>query len=84
MHYHRSEHWVVVEGTATVTRDDKTFLLQESESTFIPVGTKHRLANEGKLPLKIVEIQVGAYFGEDDIIRFTDDFGRKAEANHDR
>jgi mannose-1-phosphate guanylyltransferase/mannose-6-phosphate isomerase len=77
MHYHRSEHWVVVEGTATVTRGDEIFLLQESESTFIPAGTKHRLANEGKLPLRIAEIQVGAYFGEDDIIRFTDDFGRK-------
>ena len=77
MHYHRSEHWVVVEGAATVTRGDETFLLHESESTFIPAGTKHRLANEGRLPLKIVEIQVGAYFGEDDIIRFTDDFGRR-------
>lgn len=75
-HYHRSEHWVVVEGTAKVTRGDETFLLQESESTFIPAGTEHRLANEGKLPLKIVEIQVGAYFGEDDIVRLTDDFGR--------
>jgi mannose-1-phosphate guanylyltransferase/mannose-6-phosphate isomerase len=75
-HYHRSEHWVVVEGAATVTRGDETFLLRESESTFIPAGTQHRLANEGKLPLKIVEIQVGAYFGEDDIIRLTDDFGR--------
>jgi mannose-1-phosphate guanylyltransferase/mannose-6-phosphate isomerase len=77
MHYHRSEHWVVVEGAATVTRGDETFLLHESESAFIPAGTKHRLANEGKLPLKIVEIQVGAYFGEDDIIRLTDDFGRR-------
>jgi len=78
MHYHRSEHWVVVEGTATVTRGEETFLMQENESTFIPAGTKHRLANQGKVPLKIVEIQVGAYLGEDDIIRFTDDFGRTA------
>lgn len=77
MHYHRSEHWVVVEGAATVTRGEETFLLRESESTFIPAGAKHRLANEGRLPLKIVEIQVGAYFGEDDIIRLTDDFGRR-------
>ena len=76
MHHHRSEHWVVVEGTATVTRGDETFPLQESESTFIPAGTRHRLANEGGKPLKIIEIQVGTYFGEDDIIRLTDDFGR--------
>jgi len=76
LHHHRSEHWVVVEGTASVTRGDDTFLLHEGESTFIPAGTKHRLANEGTQPLKIVEIQVGTYFGEDDIIRFTDDFGR--------
>lgn len=79
MHHHRSEHWVVVEGTATVTRGEETFLLQESESTFIPAGTRHRLANEGKLPLKVVETQVGAYFGEDDIIRITDDFGRTSD-----
>ena len=83
MHYHRSEHWVVVEGTATVTRGEETFLLQESESTFIPAGTKHRLSNEGKMPLMIVEIQVGSYFGEDDIVRFTDDFGRCAESDGD-
>lgn len=77
-HCHRSEHRVVVEGTDTVTRGEETFLLLESESAFIPAGTQHRLANEGKLPLKIVEIRVGDCFGEDDIIRLTDDFGRKA------
>ena len=78
MHKHRSEHWVVVEGTAEVTLGDKTFAMREGESTFIPVGTRHRLANKGKIALRIVEIQVGSYFGEDDIIRFSDSYGRIA------
>lgn len=75
-HLHRSEHWVVVSGTATVTVGDKVFYVRPNESTYIPVGEVHRLQNEGKLPLVIVEIQVGEYTGEDDIIRVEDDFHR--------
>jgi mannose-1-phosphate guanylyltransferase/mannose-6-phosphate isomerase len=76
MHHHRAEHWVVVEGTARVTCDDKVFILQENESTFIPLGAKHRLENPGKLPLHLIEIQSGSYLGEDDIVRFEDVYGR--------
>lgn len=76
-HLHRSEHWVVVSGTATVTVGDRLFYVRPNESTYIPVGTPHRLQNEGKLPLVIVEVQVGEYTGEDDIIRMEDDFHRK-------
>ena len=76
MHYHRAEHWIVVRGTARVTRGEETFLLSENESTFIPVGTKHRLENPGKVPLEIIEVQSGAYLGEDDIVRFEDVYGR--------
>jgi len=75
-HLHRSEHWVVVSGTATVTVGDKVFYVRSNESTYIPVGKEHRLQNEGKLPLVIVEVQVGEYTGEDDIIRMEDDFHR--------
>ncbi len=75
-HLHRSEHWVVVSGTATCTVGDKIFYVRPNESTYIPVGTVHRLQNEGKLPLVIVEVQVGEYTGEDDIIRVEDDFHR--------
>ena len=75
-HLHRSEHWVVVSGTATVTVGDKVFYVRPNESTYIPVGEVHRLQNEGRLPLVIVEIQVGEYTGEDDIIRMEDDFRR--------
>ncbi|MCQ2052878.1 MAG: mannose-1-phosphate guanylyltransferase/mannose-6-phosphate isomerase [archaeon] len=75
-HLHRSEHWVVVSGTATVTVGDKVFYVRPNESTYIPVGEVHRLQNEGRLPLVIVEIQVGEYTGEDDIIRVEDDFHR--------
>lgn len=75
-HLHRSEHWVVVSGTATVTVGDRLFYVRSNESTYIPVGTAHRLQNEGKLPLVIVEVQVGEYTGEDDIIRMEDDFHR--------
>ena len=77
MHHHRAEHWVVVRGTARVTRGDETFLVSENESTFIPVGTRHRLENPGKVPLEIIEVQSGAYLGEDDIIRIDDAYGRK-------
>lgn len=82
MHYHRSEHWVVVSGSAEVTVGDKVSILQENESTFIPAGTRHRLANPGKVPLELVEIQCGPYLGEDDIVRFDDQYGR-AEKKQD-
>jgi mannose-1-phosphate guanylyltransferase / mannose-6-phosphate isomerase len=76
MHYHRAEHWVVVRGTARVVRGEESFLLTENESTYIPPGTRHRLENPGKLPLEIIEVQSGAYLGEDDIVRFEDVYGR--------
>ena len=76
MHYHRSEHWVVVRGTARVIVGDKEILLRPGESTFIPAGVKHRLENPGKVVLEVIETQIGEYLGEDDIIRFQDDFGR--------
>jgi mannose-1-phosphate guanylyltransferase/mannose-6-phosphate isomerase len=77
MHHHRAEHWIVVEGTARVTRDGESFLLHENQSTFIPLGVTHRLENPGKLPLRIIEVQSGAYLGEDDIVRFEDTYGRQ-------
>jgi mannose-1-phosphate guanylyltransferase/mannose-6-phosphate isomerase len=77
MHHHRAEHWIVVSGTAKVTRGDDTFLLAENESTFIPMGEKHRLSNPGKVPLEIIEVQSGGYLGEDDIVRFDDSYGRR-------
>jgi mannose-1-phosphate guanylyltransferase/mannose-6-phosphate isomerase len=76
MHHHRAEHWVVVRGTARVTRGDETFLVSENESTYIPLGTRHRLDNPGKVPLEIIEIQSGSYLGEDDIVRFDDRYNR--------
>jgi len=75
-HYHRAEHWVVVRGSAEVTVGDQVSILQENESTYIPAGTKHRLANPGKVPLELVEVQCGPYLGEDDIERFDDEYGR--------
>jgi mannose-1-phosphate guanylyltransferase/mannose-6-phosphate isomerase len=80
MHFHRAEHWVVVRGTARVTRGDDTFLLTENESTYIPPGTRHRLTNPGKVALELIEVQTGAYLGEDDIVRFEDSYGRTAAA----
>jgi mannose-1-phosphate guanylyltransferase / mannose-6-phosphate isomerase len=80
MHHHRAEHWVVVRGTARVTRGEDCFLLGENESTFIPLGVRHRLENPGKLPLEMIEVQSGAYLGEDDIVRFIDSYGRVEEA----
>ncbi|MFO7306872.1 MAG: mannose-1-phosphate guanylyltransferase/mannose-6-phosphate isomerase [Gammaproteobacteria bacterium] len=77
MHHHRAEHWIVVAGTARVTRGDETFLLEENQSTFIPLGVKHRIENPGKIPLHIIEVQSGAYLGEDDIVRFDDGCGRR-------
>jgi mannose-1-phosphate guanylyltransferase/mannose-6-phosphate isomerase len=79
MHYHRAEHWVVVRGTARVTRGEQTFVLTENESTYIPPGTRHRLENPGLMPLELIEVQSGAYLGEDDIVRFEDAYGRSAE-----
>ena len=75
-HHHRSEHWVVVNGTLEVTKDEQTQLLSENESTFIPIGKKHRLANPGKIPALLIEVQSGAYLDEDDIVRFDDLYGR--------
>ncbi|MFI8981138.1 UNVERIFIED_CONTAM: algA [Trichonephila clavipes] len=75
-HHHRAEHWIVVSGTARVTCDDKTFLLWENQSTYIPIAAIHRLANPGKIPLEIIEVQSGSYLGEDDIERFEDVYGR--------
>ncbi|MHC1741443.1 MAG: mannose-1-phosphate guanylyltransferase/mannose-6-phosphate isomerase [Syntrophobacteraceae bacterium] len=75
-HHHRAEHWIVVHGTALVTRGDETFLLKEDESTYIPLGTRHRLENPGKIPLELIEVQSGSYLGEDDIVRFEDLYGR--------
>ncbi|HEY5647148.1 MAG TPA: mannose-1-phosphate guanylyltransferase/mannose-6-phosphate isomerase [Pseudomonadales bacterium] len=76
MHHHRAEHWIVVRGTAEVTRGDQTFMLAENESTYIPLGVTHRLGNPGRVPLELIEVQVGAYLGEDDIVRFEDAYGR--------
>lgn len=76
MHHHRAEHWIVVSGTAKVTNGDKTFLLSENESTFIPVGVVHALENPGKVELELIEVQSGSYLGEDDIVRFDDRYGR--------
>ena len=75
-HHHRAEHWVVVEGVARVTCDGKSFLLHENQSTYIPIGSVHRLENPGKIPLRLIEVQSGGYLGEDDIVRLDDAFGR--------
>jgi mannose-1-phosphate guanylyltransferase/mannose-6-phosphate isomerase len=76
MHYHRSEHWIVVQGTAKITRGEDCMILSENQSTYIPLGVKHRLENPGKLPLEMIEVQSGSYLGEDDIVRFDDIYGR--------
>ena len=76
MHHHRAEHWIVVSGTAKVTNGEKTFILSENESTYIPVGVIHALENPGKVPLEMIEVQSGSYLGEDDIVRFEDAYGR--------
>lgn len=77
MHHHRAEHWIVVSGTAEITNGDKVVLLTENQSTYIPLGQTHRLANPGTIPLEIIEVQSGGYLGEDDIVRFEDTYGRK-------
>ena len=76
MHHHRAEHWIVVRGTAQVTRGESSYLVSENESTFIPLGTRHRLKNPGCVPLEMIEVQSGSYLGEDDIVRFDDVYGR--------
>ena len=76
MHHHRAEHWIVVSGTARVTRGDEVFLVSENQSTYIPLGVRHRLENPGKVTLEMIEVQSGSYLGEDDIIRFEDTYGR--------
>jgi mannose-1-phosphate guanylyltransferase/mannose-6-phosphate isomerase len=76
MHHHRAEHWIVVKGTAVVTNGDKEIILTENQSTYIPLGVTHRLLNPGKLPLELIEVQSGAYLGEDDIVRLADGYGR--------
>jgi mannose-1-phosphate guanylyltransferase/mannose-6-phosphate isomerase len=76
-HFHRAEHWVVVAGTAIVTRDDEKMLLRENESVYLPLGCVHRLENPGKIPLLLIEVQSGGYLGEDDIVRIEDNYGRQ-------
>jgi mannose-1-phosphate guanylyltransferase len=76
MHHHRAEHWVVVSGTAKVGRDDEQKILTENESAYLPVGCVHWLENPGKISLELIEVQVGSYLGEDDIVRFEDKYGR--------
>ncbi|WHI50751.1 mannose-1-phosphate guanylyltransferase/mannose-6-phosphate isomerase [Microbulbifer sp. MLAF003] len=76
MHHHRAEHWIVVRGTAKVTRGEEELLITENQSTYIPLGVVHRLENPGTIPLELIEVQSGSYLGEDDIVRFDDDYGR--------
>ena len=78
-HHHRSEHWIVVSGTAKVTCGEREFIVNVNESTFIPIGVNHRLENPGVIPLVIIEVQSGEYLGEDDIVRLQDDYQRCAE-----
>ena len=82
MHHHRAEHWIVVSGTARVTCDDKAFLITENQSTYIPVGSSHRLENPGTIMLELIEVQSGGYLGEDDIVRFEDRYNRGAKETH--
>jgi mannose-1-phosphate guanylyltransferase/mannose-6-phosphate isomerase len=77
-HHHRSEHWVVVTGTLEVTRGDQVQILSENQSTYIPIGEKHRLANPGKIPAFLIEVQSGAYLDEDDIVRYDDIYRRSS------
>ncbi len=80
MHHHRAEHWIMVEGTAKVTRNDETILLEKNQSTYIPIGAWHRLENPGKIDLKLIEVQSGSYLGEDDIVRREDEYGRDSDS----
>jgi mannose-6-phosphate isomerase-like protein (cupin superfamily) len=76
-HYHRAEHWIVVRGTAEVTIGDATHIVHENESIFIPIGSVHRLANPGRIPLEVIEVQTGSYLGDDDIVRLDDIYKRE-------
>ena len=78
-HFHRAEHWVVVSGTAEITRDDEVFILTENQSAYIPLGAVHRLVNPGSIPLELIEVQSGSYLGEDDIVRLSDNYGREGQ-----
>ncbi len=78
-HHHRAEHWVVVSGTAKVTVEERTFLVSENQSTYIPIGALHRLENPGKIPLELIEVQSGSYLGEDDIERLDDVYARHSD-----
>ncbi len=80
LHHHRAEHWVVVSGTARITRGEEVFLLEEDQSTYIPIGVRHRIENPGKIPVHIIEVQSGGYLGEDDIVRFEDQYGRQGSS----
>ncbi|MGI9246990.1 MAG: phosphomannose isomerase type II C-terminal cupin domain, partial [Steroidobacteraceae bacterium] len=80
LHHHRSEHWVVVAGTATVTNGERTYDVHVNEGTYIPMSTQHRLENRGRIPLQIIEVQNGEYLEEDDIVRFEDVYGRDSAA----
>lgn len=84
MHHHRAEHWIVVTGTAEITNGDKVLMLSENQSTYIPLGEVHRLANPGTIPLEIIEVQSGSYLGEDDIVRFEDTYGRSVPAKNEK
>jgi mannose-1-phosphate guanylyltransferase/mannose-1-phosphate guanylyltransferase/mannose-6-phosphate isomerase len=79
-HFHRAEHWVVVNGTALVTRDEEQVILRENESIYLPLGCMHRLENPGRIPLNLIEVQSGPYLGEDDIIRIEDAYARVEQA----
>jgi mannose-6-phosphate isomerase-like protein (cupin superfamily) len=81
MHRHRAEHWIVVEGTAQVTCGERQSLLRPNETLYVPIGTRHRLENPGEIPLRVIEVQAGAYLGEDDIVRFEDTYGRIERAD---
>jgi mannose-1-phosphate guanylyltransferase / mannose-6-phosphate isomerase len=81
LHHHRAEHWVVVAGSARITRGDDVFMLYENQSTYIPVGVKHRIENPGSIGLEIIEVQSGSYLGEDDIVRFEDRYGRQGTSS---
>lgn len=83
MHYHRSEHWTVINGTGKLTLDDKVVIFKENESTYIPIAVKHRLENPGQIPLSIIEVQNGRYLGEDDIVRFDDEYGRHEKRSNE-
>jgi mannose-1-phosphate guanylyltransferase/mannose-6-phosphate isomerase len=81
LHHHRAEHWVVVSGTARITCGDESFLLEENQSTYIPVGVRHRIENPGRIALHIIEVQSGSYLGEDDIVRLEDRYGRQGSTS---